>query len=161
MLSKLRVLILELATYFKDYFIIGVSKESYSKIQGNSNFLELKTFLSELKPTSDILCRIKKGIQKNTYVMEKILSLTNIEDKFLSEMIREYNGTYNCNFIPSVLTEMFKDIKEIKDFIKNDSRLSNHLYNYSLLKEYWSAHGQGSEIAIYINAKYHLTIGKK
>jgi len=149
----------ELDRYFKEntnYRICGLGIRSQKLVTNDSNFSPLNNYISNFKPNTKEYNGIKIRFRNNIDEIERIKKLKGLKDKFLIEMVKEYENIVTASRLPDILFNIFKDDKEVKDFTKRDKTLTETLTNkYLLLDSIYSyRHNLGDEIVIYMNAKY-------
>jgi Histidine kinase-, DNA gyrase B-, and HSP90-like ATPase len=149
----------DLAEYLEattDYKVCAISKSTVKMISEDSNFTPLFAYLKTYKVTKDNIASLKAEAAKNREMIDKLKKVSGIKQKFLNQMIKEYEShSYKGGFVPKMLKGAIGKVDEVEEFKADDSKLSDELKNrYPLLKQlYWHGKVEQEEVAYYINAK--------
>jgi hypothetical protein len=142
--------------------IVGVAERALKMIKGNSNFILLKDWIAEYKPTKAEINYTIRSEARNNDDMETLVGLEGIQDEFLNDMIKEYKGILGearkLSRIPALLQGIVKAETNAKEFVEKDTRLSLLLKSkYPLVSEIGRHADKNvkNELVFYINAKYN------
>ena len=149
----------DLANYFerKGYRLCGLSKQSIEHVRNDGRFTLLIKWLDAYKPTKDDLNSVKHKFATERSLVDRIKKMTGIKDKFLLQVIKEYNEL-NSNKLPDIINDKIGNHKEVIEFRKLSVTFKTIMNKtYPLVAETNKfKKGIDSELEFYINCKYRL-----
>jgi len=119
--------LLELSSFLskKGYKLCALSNTTINKVKNDSNFISLESYLKNYKLSKQDIINIKFECATHVNTMKYLNKLDGIKDKYLIDMISEYDFILK-NFtekVPSIIKNLFPKIDEIEQFKTNDKML--------------------------------------
>lgn len=139
--------------------VCALANRAIKMVQGDKNFQKLSDWLAKFKATKEELNSVKRKAALNTEYVEVLQNVAKhaLNDKFLKEMISEYEGFRNADNGLNTQLLIDKVLKSDKylGFIDNDKQLNDLIKKtYPLIKDLSQWTKETSEIAFYLNAKF-------
>lgn len=136
------------------YHICALSQDAMRRVKGDKNFQSLEEYLKKYKVSNRDISSMKWKVRKHGGIMSRLAKLSGIKDRFIVDMIEEYNSHKDQYEIPEMLQKVIGKVDEVEQFKIDDTALSQELKNYPLL-DYISWSGSiNDEVVTYINAKH-------
>lgn len=138
--------------------VCALSKDAQRRVKGDARFKPLSQYLAKYKPSKQDVAGLKKQKATNWDMMSGLKFLKGLTDKFVKEMIQEYNAIQNADSeIPQMIKDLIGEPDEVKEFVKSDKELSQVLKKKFPLLDSISWPGANDplcdEIVSYMNSK--------
>jgi len=162
----------ELDIYFRnqeEFRICALAHKALSMVQDDANFSPLKDWLDAYKADSAAINYAKRSVSINCDEINILDGINGIRDKFLTDMIAEYEKMHASlvsnsgkRTIPEVFLKVANELPEVKDFMEKDGQLQKLIKEkYALLLDFSRYSSYKEELVFYINAKYEANKGVK
>jgi len=145
----------ELANYFNNYNLCGISEKSVHLIKDDPNFTHIADYLKDLKPSNKEFGAVKSEKAINIEVIEKLKNIDGLKDKDVSKIVAEYNYFRGISQLPRILFTTIAMMKEIEAFTNLDKKVKESMHNkYSLIQDL-STSRHKDDIVFYMNTKFN------
>lgn len=144
--------------------ICFLSKTSIEKVKGKPNYILLKKWVENFKPTDNDIKKFKDSVKLSENVFELLKNLNDLKDPILKELVKNYNEVKTTNnYISQFVSERVCQLKEVKDFQLRDIEIKDFIdNNYPLLPiivpNFWQTRPKQDldDVVLYLNSKYKL-----
>lgn len=144
--------------------ICFLAKTSIEKIKGKPNYMLLKNWVENFKPSENDIKRFKDSTKLNRDVFELLKNLSDLKDPILKELVENYNQVKTTsNYVPQFISERVCKIEEVKNFQLRDIEIKDLIEkNYPLLSivvsNSWKTgpNQNWDDLKLYLNSKHKL-----